>query len=70
MEYIGRSNLMTTVDRVAEHSGYQMKAICIEPNCKKSSKIVKNKNKKNPKNKQKKNFIYFQTKCWKCTDDL
>lgn len=41
MEYIGRSNLMTTVDRVAEHSGYQMKAICIDPNCKKSSKIVK-----------------------------
>lgn len=51
MEYIGRSNLMTTVDRVAEHSGYQMKAICIDPNCKKSSKIVKNK-------KQKKLYLF------------
>lgn len=51
MEYIGRSNLMTTVDRVAEHSGYQMKAICIDPNCKKSSKIVK-------KKKQKKLYLF------------
>lgn len=51
MEYIGRSNLMTTVDRVAEHSGYQMKAICIDPNCKKSSKIVK-------KTKQKKLYLF------------
>lgn len=51
MEYIGRSNLMTTVDRVAEHSGYQMKAICIDPNCKRSSKIVK-------KNKTKKLYLF------------
>lgn len=35
---------MTTVDRVAEHNGYQMKAICIDPNCKKSSKFVTKKN--------------------------
>lgn len=43
MEYIGRSNLMTTVDREAEHSGYQMKVICIDPNCKKELKNCKKK---------------------------